>query len=128
MEFPNSPFAVLSSMVSDFQEQRASADEFLAGLDNFEQYLNGWYQQVSMVPEQPDFPMGTQLKAATLESIQLFADALGPLRDYAETGEQEALDEGSSLANEAHELMLEAMTGARKTVDQLENELEDQRD
>ena len=124
MDYPQSPFGVLSHMVQEFEEERATNEAFLAGLDNFERYLQGWFEQVSQMPEHPDFEAGRLLKAATLESIQLFADALVPLREYAETGEPELLEEGSQLANEGHEMMIDAMNGTRKTIDQLENDLE----
>jgi hypothetical protein len=124
MDYPQSPFGVLSHMVQEFEEERATNEAFLAGLDNFERYLQGWFEQVSQMPEHPDFEAGRLLKAATLESIQLFADALIPLREYAETGEPELLEEGSQLANEGHEMMIDAMNGTRKTIDQLENDLE----
>ncbi len=124
MEYPQSPFGVLSHMVQQYEDELVTPEAFLAGLDNFERYLQGWFQQVSQMPEHPDFEAGRILKASTLESIQLFADALIPLREYAESGEAELLEEGSQLANEGHELMIEAMNGTRKTIDQLENDLE----
>ena len=123
MDFPNSPYGVAQTLVEDFRSGRRDGDEYLRNLEVFQGFLDQWAQGVENFPEDPGFPAAVEVKYATLNSLDLYYEALGHFRSYAETRDEEAAEQGLSIARSAHELMLAATQQTQREVDRIENEM-----
>ena len=123
MEFPNSPYGVAQNLIQDFRSGHRNYHEFQQNLDTFESFLQQWSQGVQNLPEDPNFAPAVEVKFATLDSLDLYFEALTHLRSYAETRDEESARQALLLAREAHQLMLNTHRQAQNEVDRIENEM-----
>lgn len=123
MEYPNSPYFLAKNLVEDFKSGKRTLEEYVEALDVFENFLQQWSDSVSALPEVPNFEQGLEIKNATLESLDLYFDAVVLFRHFGETGQEESAKQGMQLAREGHALMLHLQQQAFKEASRIEDEM-----
>jgi CHASE3 domain sensor protein len=121
-DFPNSPFNLAQSFLSELQQGLIAKDEFLRRLDLFEQNVENWHTQLEEIPATEDYQEGQDLLEDAKESLHAVYEALGLLRDYAENGHEESAQEAMEMIQEASDFMIQLIQVTEQNMDDLEDD------
>ena len=122
-----SPFAVARTLLEQFESGERNVEDFLNALDIFDAHLQQWAEGVESVPDEPErYPEGAELKAASIEGLQLLADAVQSMREYADQGDVELAHAAMDLVQEAEALLTTLQAETRANVAHFEEKIEEE--
>lgn len=122
-EVVTGPLQVITGLVQDFQAGQRDRAGFLSGLDIVDQYLEEWSVGIDSLQAPPNYLEGLQLQEASQQGLDLFAQALGELREYAESPDEGRLELALVCAQDGHELLTELLQVSQANLARLEEDL-----
>ena len=116
------PLGVLQQLVLDYQQGLTLGDQFLGGLDIVDQHLQHWSEQLQQLEVPPGYEQGDHCLEASLEGLDCLAQAVEALRDYAEGGPEECLENGLDWARQGQQRLEQLLELSQHAAEQLESE------
>lgn len=119
----HTPLGVLQQLILDYQQGSVSDDHFVGGLDLVDQHLQCWAEQLQQLEVPPGYDQGHAYLEASLDGLDCLAQAVEALREYAESGLQDCLEEGLERAQQGQQQLELLLTQSQQAAEQLESEL-----
>jgi len=120
VDFPNSPYAVLSDLVTELHQGRRTPEALLQSLEQVDLVLEQWAEAAGGVSVPADNPEAARMVEVTMQALQLFADSVNRLRDYVDTGDEAVAEEAMELAAQGQHMLASLMAVTSDALDQIE--------